>query len=427
MRPVQKKGYMVLLVVLVAGLVIGMGFAKQSFAKQSKDAEGPTDFSRFVVVGDSLSAGLQNLSMSEDSQPHGYAALIASQIGVDLRLPLIARPGMPPALTLVSPGPPPVLGQEPGPPGGRIDPFLQPFNVSVPNLKIDEVLGRRPDCVPDPSVGGIRLVDVYTELVLGLPACIVGGPFLSEIEMAEALHPTFAILWVGNNDTLWAGVLGVTSEITDPAIFQSDYEEIVRRMVATGANLVIGNLPDVTTAGFLTSAEKLAALLNTDLAVIGPPLGIGPGDYVTLFAFDAIQAILSGATPGPLPDNLVVTASEASTIKAFGDQFNQVVMDVAAEHHIPVADIRGLLNDIHEKGIVVGGQRLTTDYLGGIFSLDGFHPTNTGYAITANEFIKTINKFYGTDIPRLELEAIKQTDPLIFPDAGRPPSRSPNK
>jgi GDSL-like Lipase/Acylhydrolase len=422
MRNVWKKRTVFSAVVILVSFSIGQGFAAAA-----EGAEVPPDFSRFVVVGDSLSAGLQNLSLNEDFQPHGYAALIARQLGIDLHLPLISRPGMPPALTLVSPGPPPILGQEPGPPGGRLDPFTQTFNISVPNQKINEVLSNRPDCFPDPSIGGIRLIDVYAELILGLPACIVGGPFLSEIEMAEALHPTFAILWVGNNDTLWAGVLGVTSEITDPAIFQSDYEEIVQRMVATGSNLVIGNLPDVTTAAFLIPADKLATLLGTDLAVIGPPLGIGSGDYVTLFAFDAIRAILSGAIPGPLPDNLVVSATEAAAIKAANDQFNQVVSDVAARYRIPVVDIRGLLTTIHEKGIVVGGQRLTTDYLGGIFSLDGFHPTNTGYAITANEFIKAINKYYGTAIPLVNLLEVKATDPLVFPDTGKPPSRSPNK
>lgn len=419
MLAARKKGFVVSGLFLLAALLIGEGFAKES-----KGADGPPDFSRFVVVGDSLSAGLQNLSMSEDSQPNGYAALIARQVGADLRLPLISSPGMPPALYLASPGPPPVIGQLPGPPGGRIDPFTQTFNVSVPNQKINEVFDNRPDCVPDPSVGGIRLVDVYAELILGLPACLAGGPFLSEIEMAEALQPTFAILWVGNNDTLWAGVLGDTGEITDSAVFRSLYGQAVQRMVATGAKLVIGNLPDVTSAGFLVSAEQLASLLNTDLAFIGPALGIGPGDYVTLFAFDPIGAILSGAIPGPLPDPLVVTAAEALVIQQANDRFNQVVYENADRYNIPVADIRGLLRGIHDKGFVIGGRRLTTNLLGGIFTLDGFHPTNTGYAITANEFIKTINRFYRTSIPSVDLAEIMAADPMITPETGKPPKRN---
>lgn len=422
MKGVGKKGFLVLLVALLTSFLISDGLAQVS----SGVAE-PIDFSRFVVVGDSLSAGAQNFSLHEDFQPHGYAVLIARQAKVELPLPLIAHPGVPPALTLLSPGPPPILGQEPGESVGRVNPFLQPFNVSVPNLKINEVISYRPDCTFNPLLGGIRLVDVYAELVLGFPACLVGGPFLSEIEMAEALHPTFIILWIGNNDTLWASVLGVTSEITNFEVFNSSYQEMVGRLVATGAKLVIGNLPDVTIVPFLIPAKELAALLNTELSVIGPLLGIGPGDSVTLFAFQTIEEILAGVLSGPLPDQLVVTKEEAKMIRAANRQFNQVVSQVAARYGIPVVDIRGLLNEIHEDGIVVGGQRLTTRYLGGIFSLDGFHPTNTGYAITANEFIKTINRFYGAGIPQLNLEEIKRTDPLVFPDTGRPPSRSPER
>jgi len=405
-----KKCSLLLFSALLFGLLIAKGFAEAG-----GNAKRPLDFSSFVVVGDSLSAGSENFSLDEDFQPHGYAALVARQAGAVFPLPLIARPGIPPALTLLRPGPLPVLGQEPGESIGRIDPFLQPFNVSVPNLKIDEVLESRPDCVIDPLAGGIRLTDVYTELVLGFPACLIGGLHLSEIETAEALHPTFVILWVGNNDTLWASVLGVMSEITPLETFSPAYEAIVKRMVATGAKLVIGNLPDPTAAPLLIPAGKVAALLDKDVAVLGPILGIQAGDFVTPFALEAIGKILTGVIPGPLPDNLVVTAAEIKIIKAANEQFNQVVFQVAARYNIPVADIRGLLNKIGKNGIVVGGQRLTTDYLGGIFSLDGFHPTNTGYAITANEFIKTINQFYGTMIPRVNLEEVMQTDPLIFP------------
>lgn len=35
--------------------------------------------------------------------------------------------------------------------------------------------------------------------------------------------------------------------------------------------------------------------------------------------------------------------------------------------------------------------RLTTDFLGGFFSLDGIHPTYTGHALLANEFIHVLN------------------------------------
>ncbi len=415
-RPVFLFGFVVLLFSL---LLISQDFSRESFA--GAGGKPVADFSRFVVVGDSLSAGVQNFSLNEGSQPHSYAALIAQQAGANLPLPLIALPGFPAPLQLISVGPPPVVVPGVGFSTERVNPLEQPYNVSVPNLKIDEVLGYRPDCVPAPDIGGIRQVDINVELVLGLPGCLT-GQIGSEIETVEALRPTFAILWVGNNDTLWAVVNGVTSEITNPVVFSQDYEEIVRRLVATRTKLVIANLPDVTIVPYLTSAEDVAALLGQPLSVIGPVLGISPGDYVTLFAFDAIQKILSGALPGPLPDPLVVSADEINVIKASNLLFNSIVYEVASHYNIPVVDIRGLMQEVDEKGIVVGGQRLTMDYLGGIFTLDGFHPTHTGHAIVANNFIKTINQYFNANIPPVDVEAIKEADPLVFPDTGHPPS-----
>src|SRR5262249_15050729 len=69
------------------------------------------------------------------------------------------------------------------------------------------------------------------------------------------------------------------------------------------------------------------------------------------------------------------------------------------------------------NGYALGGVRLTTEFLGGLFSLDGVHPTMTAHALITNYFVDTINSFYGTRIPRLsdaELINIMANDPLVF-------------
>jgi lysophospholipase L1-like esterase len=49
----------------------------------------------------------------------------------------------------------------------------------------------------------------------------------------------------------------------------------------------------------------------------------------------------------------------------------------------------------------------TTESLpGGILSFDGIHPSNTGYALIAYEFIDTIDKAYGTHIAQVDLKAV---------------------
>ena len=51
-------------------------------------------------------------------------------------------------------------------------------------------------------------------------------------------------------------------------------------------------------------------------------------------------------------------------------------------------------------------------FLGGIFSLDGLHPSQTGHAIIANYFIETLNGTFHLNLPLVSVEAIAAEDPL---------------
>jgi lysophospholipase L1-like esterase len=370
----------------------------------------PADLSRLVVVGDSLMAGFQNGSLRGSQQVHGVAAVIARQAGVPLSQPLIDEPGIPNALQLISLGPPLVIAPLPGQSSGRIDYFTQPTNLSVPGHTVADALRLRPGYPPQN----------LTDLILGFPG-LLGGIFRSQVEWAEALQPTTIIVWIGNNDTLGAALDGDASLVTPDDEFRAAYQEMMNRMAATGASLVVANIPDVTTIPYLTPAEQVAASLNVPLAHIGPVLGIGPGDYVTPAAFAQIEAILTGASAGPLSAGVVLTATEVAVIQQATQRFNAFISVKANEKNAALVDIYTLLNSWKTRGLVVNGQRLTTGFLGGIFSLDGFHPTNTGAAAAANEFIHAINRNFGNGIPRANLVAIARQDPLVLPRS-HPPS-----
>src|SRR5215831_13863344 len=121
--------------------LLSLGLAPDVQAKASR-----ADVSRLVVVGDSLSAGFQNGSLLGAQQLHGYASLVAQQAGVELPLPEIAYPGIPNVLTLVDPGPPPlILEVQGGPSTGRVDPSVQPFDLAVPGARVADALTARPD------------------------------------------------------------------------------------------------------------------------------------------------------------------------------------------------------------------------------------------------------------------------------------------
>lgn len=369
------------------------------------------DPSRLVVVGDSLSAGFQNGSLDGSQQIHGYAALVAAQAGVPLPLPLIAPPGIPNVLTLVSPGPPPVIVRAPGTSTGRVDPTVLAMDLAVPGATVEDALTGRPDFP----------IDSLTDLVLGLPG-LLEGISRSQVEWAGALRPTTILVWLGNNDALGAALAADASLVTPVPAFEAAYAEAMNRLAATGATLVVANVPDVTVIPFLTSAEDVAATVGVPLDIIGPLLGIAPGDFVIPDAFPLILAILANPARGPLPDSVVLTAAEVVTIRAAIAEYNAFIAQQAAAHGAAFVDIHALLDSAKARGIVVGGQRLTTAFLGGFFSLDGIHPTNTGYAIIADEFIGALNRSFAANIPPVPVREVERDDPLVLPGVGHPPS-----
>src|SRR5258707_11005122 len=153
-----------------------------------------------------------------------------------------------------------------------------------------------------------------------------------------------------------------------------------------------------------------------------PLLGIAPGDFVTPNALPWIQGILAGGLGAPLPDSVVLSAGEVATIRTATARFNDIIAAQAEACQAALVDIHAFLNSIKQRGLVVHGQRLTADFLGGIFSLDGIHPTNTGAAVTANEFIHALNTHFAAGIPPVNVIEVAEQDPLVLPQAGHPAS-----
>src|SRR5262245_23432404 len=151
-------------------------FVSCTLAPADAHAGDRLDLSRLVVVGDSLSAGYQNGSLLDSQQVNGYASVVAQQAGVPLPLPLIGAPGIPNVLTLIEPGPQPVLGQMPGVSPGRVNPAVQPMNLAVPGHRVRDALTVRPDFD--------FTTDPLADFVLGFPGLFLGIS-RSQVEWAE--------------------------------------------------------------------------------------------------------------------------------------------------------------------------------------------------------------------------------------------------
>ena len=380
------------------------------------------DLSRLVVVGDSLSAGVQNFSLLDKQQQHGYASVIAQQAGIPLFLPLVPSPGAPNVLEVVNPGPPPVIAQAPGhlPPVPRDNPFILPTNVSIPGITVAQALTLRASLTPTPDP-----VQGWATIVLGFPS-LFADLKPTQIELAKFLHPTTLIEWLGNNDALVPALLGQLAALTPIDTFATSYGKVLDELAKTHATLITANIPDVTEIAFFTSAQRIADRNGIPIETVTSKLGIAAGDYVRITAQSYIHDIFTGARTEPLPAGCpsplqaltsspvpcVLTAADAATIRSDISCYNDVIASQSAAHGALLIDAHALVDRIYMNGYRVNGHVLTTDFLGGLFSLDGIHPTNTGYGVIANYFIEAMNESLQTRIPPPDIAAIAADDPL---------------
>lgn len=364
------------------------------------------DLSRLVIAGDSLGAGYQNSQLIDTSQVHAYANVIATQAGVSLKQPLLPPPGYP--QITIEQGFAVVTGLTPV---ARLN-TRQTFDVAVPGFTVAALVGLPSTCPPDfTNPIGVMAAEILN------PHCATPAP--TELQVAAGLKPTTAILWIGANDVLLSLLFG--NDPTDIVTFNSLYQVAATTMAHASGNLVLANIPDVTLTAYLTSIPNLASALNLPVFVVESVFGLHPGDMVTPYAFAAIEAM--GANLTALPDSgpqgpIVLRAARIAQIRATVIGYNIVIAIQAAINGAPLVDIWSLVNNLSANGVVVNGQKLTTGFGGGLFSLDGVHPTNTGDAIIANEFIKTMNLSLQTGIPFISVDQVAKTDPL-FPNHGQ--------
>jgi lysophospholipase L1-like esterase len=411
---------------LVTALVISLagcsnGSSNPLASIQAAQAKNVGNFSNTIFLGDSLTAGYQSGSLLDTAQVHGWANLVATQAAFNITLPLIAPPGAPSVLQLVSVGPPPVITTAPGTTTGRDNPAIQPTDLAVPGALVNDVLNTVPLANPAPGQQQI------TQLVLGFPG-LGYGQDLSQAGFAIKAQPTTIFLWIGNNDALIADETGMPSSMTTIADFTTQYQALILQLTTmTPAHLIIANIPDVTQVPYLQPAAfilgEYSQATGLPAAVLSVLLGIIPGDYVNPTGLAEIPAILTGTQKGPITDSGVLSAAEAVIVQAQVVAFNQVIAAQAKAANATLVDINALFAQVVKSGLTINGYTGTATFLGGFFALDGIHPTDTGYAVVANKFIDTMNATISTKIPDVSLPAVAAADPLWPPNlAANPPS-----
>ncbi len=374
-------------------------------------------FKTFVAMGASYTAGFQSDSYNEVAQLNGPATWIARQAGAYFPIPLIKMPGLPPeegfegldtdgnftvslaaiATQLFTAANFSLFFEDPG---------VTPYNISVPGAEIqDEVLG------PASKSSSSSFVIPLTNFLFAPydNNFFETKDIKPEIVMAKELNPTIIVSTDEyGNDLLTGGV-------TPFSEFAEYITQAVSALAATGAQVFLANVPH---------AIYLPGFQQTALAQL-TPCNLTFSD-VTLQQLDLASdpdTCASTFTNGTCAYNACETlVSIDQSVDQFNTEFENAV---AGYPNVHVVSFAGLMNgtvQLAGQGVtfdsegfpeyIIGSQTLKMKHLGGFYSMDDLHLTNTGYAVLASIFVQTINDTLGTTVPLPDLPSIVAADPL---------------
>jgi len=342
----------------------------------------PQIFDTFTAIGDSLSHGAQSMCIDENRQKKSFIALMAQQMGTDFNQPLLKFPGF--FVNLEDLGKGNIKWFEfviPLSGGQRVDGYRDQDkmnNFAVSGATTGDVLNVR---------GGTGLFDI-AKLVLGKN----GDP---QIDQALSKNPTFVSAWIGGNDVLGSALGTDPANLTDFETFKAQYLELARRISETSSvqGVITSTLPDLTVLAYLQDAN------DPDV-----PQGSKKAFWNTSVS----------------DNDEVLDPQEMEYLTQKTVEMNEEIKRIAAANNWALMDGYNRLKDACTFGYVLkyadgtpGPITLTGDYLGGLYSLDGFHPSTSGHAYMANLMIKAINNHYGQNLALVDEVRAAENDSLL--------------
>lgn len=417
---------------------------------------GNADFSSYVAVGNSLTAGYQNGALYESAQQYSFPKLIARQIGIEDQFtqPLISDPGIGGRIELTNLDP--VQTTRNTSQGSPINQSVKPFtNLGIPGAVLVDYTnpnnsGQLKERATDPSNPAFN---PFYSIVMEQSELAKSAPNIHD-EVAKQ-NPTFITFWLGNNDVLnFVTSGGEGQQPTSPNNFDQLYQASAQALASTGASVMVYNIPDVTTIPFVfylrTELQQQGAIVfnsDTQSYQLVTPQGnfdiyintdsgarvMRQYDFPLLSASGYFAQIQSGQTPPPIqpqnaiPDQLVLDgpaggpqgSSELEQAAGTVAQYNNSIQNAANAAGFTVVDINGIFSKIFDDFQSSQGQDgydangLTLRPVPGeLFSFDGIHPTNRGEAVIANETIKAMNDSFSSNVPTINISKVPEGFPV---------------
>lgn len=269
-------------------------------------ASGDADFSNYVAIGNSLTAGYMDGALYDNGQRFSVAAILAAQLEAAGGATTFVQPDINSENgfnTLANSGGSNVLGRFkldtsiPGPSptvnGDEISVYDGPVselnNFGVPGIKVGQLL------TADTGVSGTDSFNPFYERFASSPG---SSTVLDDVISAD---PTFFTLWIGNNDVLGFAASGGTNadELTTQEEFTQQFSEIVTELLdETSARGVVANIPPILALPLFQAVPynaieldaATAATLNENFASFNAVLdGIAESPLVAFDEEDADQ------------------------------------------------------------------------------------------------------------------------------------------
>jgi lysophospholipase L1-like esterase len=308
----------------------------------------------------------------------------------------------------------------------RINPGTTPFDLGIPGQTVHEALYQYGASVNCPTANGSALGSlVGVENAMINPILGNFGANVSQVSAAVSLKPQIATVWLGSNDLLKYAGSGGQYAATDPSALYTDIVSIITQLQASGAKVAVANLFDVLDASYFTSATELTTFMT--LQNVPAPLQayysalVPQGGYLVLSGFLKIAGALAAdaSNPAAAPVNPNLTAADilppalAASVQSYNNAYNTQIAAAAKATGAVLVDVHSVYAQIYAGGgyPVNLPKCCSTLYGGGLSSLDGIHPSNTGYAIIANTFIQTLDTAFSLTIPPVSIGAVYATDP----------------
>jgi len=426
-------------------LLIGVLPLLAGCSDESLLASEATDgrFQRYVALGNSITAGFQADGINRTLQEQSYAARLAGQMETPFSLPSLQNPGCPPPLTSIFPATraaPVECALRSSPTPTRIN------NVAVPGAWVQDALTNSAEAGANPNA---------------LTSFILGGR--TQVEAAMEVRPTFATVWLGNNDVLRAALAGDPSLSTSASNFSSRYTNVLDSLEAAGAeDGALGSVANVTLIPNLSPGQAYAAA-ESQINQLGQQLAANDGDPNTNWGNYSVAAscasdpaasqsrvsfqygigalftlALTGQTVeldctdnrtlaeiygqgtldqvgiGSLGALSVLTAPETQQLVERLQTYNTFLQSEADDRGWAYVDVNAALGALYGAGtetpddpsddLVPKFPNLDPEQptFGAFFSEDGVHPSSATHQVVTNLFVEAINDEYDTSLQTID-------------------------